>query len=495
MTIWLPGEPRGAQQPAVLSRPPFTSSSGQEAVELAASAGLELDPWQDLSLDVILAERADGKWAAFETGELVGRQNGKGGIIEAIGLAALFLFAERLILYAAHEFKTAQEHFLRLQTLIENTDDLRRRCKKPRTSHGEEGFETLDRRRLRFVARSRQSVRGFTGDRLMLDESQQLPRSAMGAVLPTLSARPNPQVNYFGTPPEEGNQSEHWESVRERGQAGGDPTLAWLEWSAQRKVDESSGRHMPVDLDDEDGWRQANPALGIRITREAIERERVTLGDVEFGRERLCLWESVSQKPVIDPDLWRSLEDAQSTVGKEVAFALDVPPDRRSAWIAVAGRRPDGRKHVELVPCCTFHKDNGGYCAGTAWVAKRAAQLDRRWKPLAWLLDPAAPAGSLIVGLAKEKIEPALVSGREMAQACGAFYDDVAQDDQIRHLGQPELNTAVDGARKRNLADAWAWHRRDAAVNISPLVASTLAAHGVDKKPKKRRKTGRAAFA
>ena len=494
-TLWLPGEPRGEQKPPVLSRPPFTSSSGEECVELAASAGLILDPWQCFSLDVVLAERPDGRWAAFETGELVARQNGKGGIIEALGLGALFLWRDRLTAYSAHLFSTSSEHFLRLLELIENTDDLRKRCKDPRKSHGEEGFETLTGERLRFVARSRQSLRGFTGDRLILDEAQELPKATMGAVLPTLRSRPNPQVNYFGTPPEATSDSGQWESVRERGMAGDDPQLAWLEWSAQARHDDD-GRRLAVDLDDEAHWCQANPALGIRITREAMQRERITLDDASFGRECLALWDPSGAKAVIDADVWASLEDITSRPGEEVAFGIDVPPDRRSASISVASERPDGKVHVELVACCAFHGDQGGQCAGTAWVAKRAAELDKRWKPKGFLLDPAAPAGSLIVGLTKAKVEPVLVGGREMAQACGLLYDLVmaedAADRRLRHLGQAELNAAVDGARKRNLADAWAWHRRDAAVDISPLVSATLAVHGVDKKPKRRRKTGRA---
>lgn len=464
-------------------------------IELAARASLILDPWQEFSLDVILAERADLKWAAFETGELVARQNGKGGVIEALSLGALFLFEdERLIAHSAHEFKTSQEGFLRLMALIENTDELRRRCKKPRTSHGEEGFETLDGARLRFVARSRQSLRGFTGDRLILDEAQQLSRQAMGAVLPTLSARPNPQVNYFGTPPEDGNQSDQWESVRARGHAGGDPQLAWLEWSPAQ-VDEE-GRRIPVDLDNVEGWRAANPALGIRITREAIERERLTLGDEEFGRERLCLWDGGTGQAVLDPDVWAALELAGSAPVDPVAFGIDVPYDRKSASLAVAGHTADGNLHVELVACCAVHARAGGACAGMEWVIRRAVELDRKWKPNGFLLDPAAPAGALIVPLAKAGIEPVLIGAREMTQACGAIYDAVMSEQieerTIRHLGQPELNAAVAGARKRNLADAWAWHRRDSAVNVSPLVAVTLAAHGVDKKPKRRRKTGRA---
>ena len=79
----------GSQTPRILFRPPSLSSAGQEAVDLAASAGLFLDPWQQLALDVGLAERDDGKWAAFEVGLIVARQNGKNSVLEARELAGL----------------------------------------------------------------------------------------------------------------------------------------------------------------------------------------------------------------------------------------------------------------------------------------------------------------------------------------------------------------------------------------------------------------------
>jgi hypothetical protein len=41
-------------------------------------AGLILDPWQQFVLVNALGERADGRWAAFEVGVDVARQNGKG---------------------------------------------------------------------------------------------------------------------------------------------------------------------------------------------------------------------------------------------------------------------------------------------------------------------------------------------------------------------------------------------------------------------------------
>ena len=471
-TIWLPGEPRGAQQPPVLHRPPSVSSSGGEVAELCESAGLFLDPWQRFALDVILAERDDLRWAAFESGCLVARQNGKGGIIEALGLGSLFLFDEKLTLYSAHQFKTAQEHFLRLMGLIENTPWMRKLCKKPRTSHGEEGFERLDGARFRFVARSRQSARGFTGDRLIVDEAQELSRSAMGAVLPTLSVRPNPQVNYFGTPPEETNDSEHWEALRDRGRSGSDETLAWLEWSSQH----------PDDLDSLDGLKESNPALGIRLTLEACERERASLDDEQYSRERLTLWGAGSSKQVIDPDLWFSLTDDKSKPDALGAFAVDVPPERKSASIGVAAYRPDGLLHVELVE----------QKSGTSWAAERLAELSKKWKAPV-VIDPAGPAGSLITGLMEAGVEPVLVSGREFAQACGAFLD-ACSEERLRHIDQPKLNVAVDAGRKRKLGDAWAWHRADAVTDISPLVACTLAMHGLSKDGPSEVKKARAAF-
>jgi len=62
-----PRDPEGSQTPRISTVPATRlSSSGQEAVELAALAGLKLDPWQQHVLDLGLSEREDGRWSAFE---------------------------------------------------------------------------------------------------------------------------------------------------------------------------------------------------------------------------------------------------------------------------------------------------------------------------------------------------------------------------------------------------------------------------------------------
>jgi len=52
-------------------------------------------------------------------------------------------------------------------------------------------------------------------------------------------------------------------------------------------------------------------------------------------------------------------------------------------------------------------------------------------------------------------------------------------EQSLSHLDQAPLASALAGAQKRPLGDAWAWARRIVSVDISPLVAGTLAKWGL----------------
>ena len=450
-------ELRGAQRPRVSNIPQASSSAGLEAIELAASAGLVLDEWQQFALIAALGERDDAArtWASFEVGLVVSRQNGKGSILEARELAGLFLFDEQLILHSAHEFKTAAEAFRRVLMLVENSDDLRKRVKKVRTSHGDEGIELMSGARLRFVARSTGSGRGFSGDCVILDEAYKLPQEAIGALLPTLSARPNPQLWYTSSAGH--RDSEVLRAVRDRGMTGNDQHLTYLEWSAEPSL----------ALDDPEAWVQANPALGIRISSDHVAREFSAMPEGEFKRERLGIWdETEGENAALPVETWLTLADLTSSALDPVAFGLDVSPDGYSC-IASAGSRSDGRVHVEVIE----HRP------GTAWVADRLAELTRRWSPSAVVLDVGSPAGALLPDLERVGLNLTKVAGREMAQSSVAFSS-LVHDHGVRHLDQPSLNSAVAAAKRRALGDLWAFGRRGSFTDISPLIATALAAWG-----------------
>ena len=398
-----------------------------------------------------LSERAGGRWAAFEVGLVVPRQNGKGSILEARELAGLFLFGERLILHSAHEFKTASEAFLRVKALVDNTDDLRKKVARIRTSHGDEGIELLSGARLRFVARSRGSGRGFSGDTVILDEAYNLGGEAMGALLPTLSARPNPQIWYTSSAPMAASVQLH--AVRRRAMSGGSERLAYLEWSVD-----------PDDVwDDPQVWAKANPSMGIRISEEFIRGEIDAMPAAEFGRERLGIpdLEQGAHTPAIDPARWLELADVTSEWAGTPIGVVDVSPDGRSSMI-LAGVRPDGLRHVELV-------DNR---AGVSWVVGRRAELSERYGVAVWVRDPAGPA----VELAGEWRD---ITGREYAEACAGFLRDVSEGGGFRWRCADDLErvlmSAVGGVAQRPRADGgWVWSRGRSTVDISPVVGLTV---------------------
>jgi hypothetical protein len=432
-------------------------------------AGMTLDPWEELVLAESLRERPAGKWAAFEVGLVVARQNGKGEVLLARQLVGLFLLGERFITHSAHQFDTSLEAFRRLLAVFEANDDLSKRIKRVSRSHGEEGVELLTGQRIRFRTRTKGGGRGFTGDCLILDEAMDLPVTAHGALLPTLSARPNPQVWYAGSAVDQ-NVHEHGlvlARIRERGVKGGDSGLAYFEWSADATID-------TVDdiAGDPEAWAAANPGLGIRISRNHIELEHRSMDPRTFAVERL----GVGDWPALDEDAgdgitkaqWADTEDPDSVPVDPVCFAFDVRPDRQTSAVAVAGFREDGLRHVEILE----HK------SGTRWVLDYLEEMMERNDCGPVIFDERSPAAALKQKLIERGIPFEVVQGTDYAQACGAFFDDVVEGG-LRHRVDLSLAAAVRGAAKRPLGDAWAWSRKNSAVDISPLVACTLARWGV----------------
>jgi hypothetical protein len=473
---------RGGQAPRYELIPTARSTAGAEAVDLAASAGLILEPAQERVLKGSLGELPDGRWAAFEVALIEPRQNGKGAVITARELAGLYLFGEELQTHTAHRFDTCLEGFRRIRDYIEGSPDLSRRVHKVTEAHGQESIELFNpTQRLLFKARSKGSGRGFSGDVVYLDEAFWL--MDLGAMLPTMSARPNPQLWYLSSAPLPRVESDILRNLCRRGRAGAmgqtkPRRLAYFEWSAA--MPETADRDewekaLAEIIDDRAAWAEANPGIGYRITEEFVQSERDAMSVEDFARERLGVYPEipdVADEPALDPADWKRCEDLRSKVLDPVTFVFEVSVDRRWAVIASAGASSAGGTHVELIE----NRRN------TGWVVDRLVQLRDRHRPAAILCNPAGPAGGLlpecerkglVIGVpdpAKAgKVRP--VTARDYVQACAAAYDAVAQY-RWRHMGQPALNMAAAAAVKRTVGDAWVFDR-ESSTDISPLLAVT----------------------
>lgn len=467
----------GWQTPPIEAVPPTVSTAGQEAIDLAAKAGLHLDPWQQHVLRVAMGETASGDWSAPEVCVNIPRQNGKGAIIEARVLWGLFIGGEQGILVSAHEFKTTMNTMKRIERLIRGCPDMHKRVKAYHKTVGREGIELHDGRELRYVARSRGSGRGFTAACVIFDECMILGDDAMGALAPTTDAVDNSQLWYLGSAGI-GSLSQQSGRLRRRALAAlesgePDPVLAYMEWSINPHVDECPPDCSAHDaIDSVESLRKANPAVGYRLQVEKSMHRRLTMGDALYARERLGVGEypadGTDTWQVIGEDAWRALAVAESVPEGAVVFAIDMTPERSHAAIAVAGHWRGGT-HSEVVE----HRP------GTGWILDRAAELHEKWKPRCWVVDAGGPAGSLIADLAERLgVEVVTPKAREVAAACGQYYDAVIEQ-TLSHLDQAPMATALAGAQKRPLGDAWAWARRGVNVDISPLVAATLAKWGL----------------
>lgn len=467
MTALLQDVRIGSQRPRLHSCPPFFSSLGKDKIDLAAHAGLELDPWQQYVIEETSGLDRRGKYAALEVGLLVPRQNGKGGIIEADQLGAMFLTKDEQIIYSAHQFKTAKAMYRRIRDLVQQTPDLHRLVRGYRQSNEETGIE-LPWGRLNFFARSNGSGRGFSGKKLYFDEAYNLDPELIADMLPTLSAMDSPQVWYCSSAGMAA--SEQLAKIRARG-IRGDRRLAFYEWSSPPDA----------DLDSDDALYEANPAMGIRLDPEFVRAvERPSMDDEQFGRERLGIWADPGDQQVISDPAWRAIQDpaTKRAEGARAVFAAEVDIDQTSGAIGVATVNAVGKVHLETV----------AVFAGNAWqddLVARAVDIYKRRKT-AFLVADGGPADGLIPVLRAAGVEVDVVGTSENAQACASLVDAVKNKTVATPAdGQKPLVEAVRAGSKRNIGPdgRWVWRRSHPSSKIAPLVAVTLAHYGWLAKP------------
>lgn len=455
----------GLRLPAFRTPVAYHDTDGPEVGEMCALAGYPPDLEQQLLLDETFGFTKSGATAAFESCVIAPRQNLKTGFLKQCAIGWLFLSRVRLVLWSAHEFSTAQEAFRDMTELIEGTPVLAREIKAIHRGNGDEAIELIDNRRLMFKARTNRSGRGLTGDRTVLDEAFALKATHMGSLLPTMAARPDSQVVYASSAGSV--ESSVLRDLRDRGRKGDDPRLAYNEWCDKVGPDgcEMDGCDHSTDtpgcaLDDRDKWAAANSALGRRITIGTLAALRRSMPPDEFAREFMGWWEDPlkGDEGAVNAAQWAETITTDAPTGV-LSLAIDVAPGHTWSTIMVCG---DGV--LEMVD----------RRRGTGWLSDRLPQLCARHNIEQIGVDPAGPAGSILPELERLDVPLLLLDGKESVRACGAIAAAIA-DGAVHHRGESELLAAAGGAKRRPVGDGWKWSRKDSTVDISPLVAATIA--------------------
>jgi hypothetical protein len=433
-------------------------------------------PWQKYVTDVALEINPEtGRFAHREVGLSVPRQQGKTQQILGVQVHRIAAWPRQRVVYAAQTRGMArtrwEDEFA--ETILSSRLAKQIRVRK---SNGNEAIIWSRTRSLMGItANTEKAGHGPPLDLGIIDEAFAHEDDRLEqAFSPAMLTRPMAQLWWASAG---GTEKSVWlnkkrqagrEHIERLWETGEHPAVAYFEWFA------------PDDMarDDPATWRATLPALGHTVTEDIIQAELEKLDPAEFDRAYLNRTRKAT--PPDDPNIpkqeWAGLVGELWRPGGDVALAVDVADSRDYASIAMASLREDGRTHLEVVD----------RRAGTDWLVPAVTRLTRLWRPVAVAVAGRSPAASLVdemvtAGLRTpgqsdpaERGDLVVLRQGDVIEACGQVADAMRQG-RLTHIDQAPLTAAVNGARTRRSGDAWTLDRRSSPVDISPLVAVTLA--------------------
>jgi len=433
---------KGSTEPR-LAPPVPAKSLIREYEEAAKELGIRLMPWQRLAARYITGETRK-RWTFREVVVVVARQNGKTELL--IPRILLGLRRGEQILHTAQNRDLPRQTFLRIARLIEGMPGI----DKPRRANGQEEITTTWGGRYKLVAPN-SNVRGESADLVLLDEvREQQDQEVMDAILPTITARPNPQVIYLSNAGDE--DSLVLNDLRRRMES--DRRLAYLEWSARPDR----------PLDDRDGWAEANPGLGITIQEETLEYNLANRPPASFETEHLCRW-VISMQPrlVSDPAWQRCRRPVEAPLRPSLAISMDPSGTRASA--AIAWHQSDGTVGLRIIADVTGNPIN------VDRLGPDLQQLSLRVGAIATAFDPWTDAD-----LARHLRIAKPLGGREYANASENFVRVI----ESGRLGWEDADQVTGDlawtARKPHESGAW---QAVKAKDDRPITASLAAIRAV----------------
>ena len=444
-------------------------STGWPAVEKkCGELGIRFRPWQPDVGRLILAKRADGKYAATigGTGLSIPRQVGKTFLVGAIVFALCLLRPKLTVIWTAHRLRTAEETFGKMQAMAKRKR-IAPHILKLVLGSGEEEVQFRNGSRILFGARERGFGRGFDEvDVLIFDEAQILTENALDDMIPATNQsrqKTSALLLFMGTPPKPSDPGEVFSRMRSEALSGEDDDTGWVEFGADADYEPTP---LPAPLTERD-WKQiakANPSFPDDTPREAILRMRKKLGAESFKREGAGVWDEELSGGALDVKRWRDLKDPDAGRGSEVIFGLDLTGER-DVWISVAWARDDGTAHVMLA--------NEGRPVPAHRAVAECRRLQDEW------------GGAFAVAALGDELERAGVdfvdvNGPDFAAACGDLEDAIIAG-SVRHGNQHALNEAVRVAKWRTSLSSGerAFQLKDMP-EVGPAAAAVRALWGLE---------------
>lgn len=410
-------------------------------------------PWQSHAADLVGELRPDGLPAFREAIVTIMRQQGKTTWLFAHSLErSLLRPSSQKVAYTAQTGADARKKLLEDQVPLLQGSPLWSRVAHVHRAQGNESVKFKNHSRIDVLASGASAGHGRIIDLGEVDEAfDDVDDRREQAIIPAMMTREDAQLLVTST--QGTDASVYLNRKIELGRAaaleGRTSGIAYIEYA------------IPLDEDvfDPRVWARYMPAYGRTTTETAVAHAQTTMTEGEFRRAFGNQRTSSSERVIPEPT-WRAVcRDDVEPLGA-LSFAVDVTPDRD--WTSIASGGGDVVEVVDRRP-------------GVSWAAPRLAELLGRHGGTV-VLDARAAAGVLIPDLRAAGVPVVELSTGEVTQACGGFYDSVADAKVWVRVGphQDALDAAVAAATRHYVADAWRWGRRE-TTDITPLMAVTLA--------------------
>ncbi|MGK9146660.1 ATP-binding protein [Plantibacter flavus] len=445
-------------------------------------AGCELlgfgpTPQQWKIADAVNAHREDFRPLFTTMGVCVPRRAGKTTALLALALGRCKMRENYVVLFTAQSGTKARDRFLDMARILERKwPNEYERGFRILKGAGHQVVEFANGSFFQVVPPKQDSFRGDAGDLIILDEAQEhdaeVSGELLGAILPVMDTRPGAQLIVAGTAGLH-RSGLFWDTLEEgRNQIAGTGIVEFAAPTNIAAADLMDGRG-------EKSWTlarpivlAAHPGIGTLTTEETISVRFAKLPLPQFMREYLGIWPEDYSRGAIDLALWRASALADWPVRPQhVAFGIDVDPGGSSAAI-VAAWRADGMAFVEVVD----HRP------GTDWLVGRCVELSGKYRGVIGH-DTVGAVLAEAEAMAKRRPAPRRkpIAYKDVGAMCATFMKEL-DGKRLRHSDQSGLNAAAEGVVKRPLGDSsWAWGRRQSgAVDITPLVAATIALRTFD---------------
>jgi hypothetical protein len=455
------------------------SSWGYDFIAFCALIGWPLYPWQ--------------RWLAIHLGELypdgspryrlaiilVARQNGKTVFCRLLIL--YWMFVERVgeIVATSTDRGAAKRSWAKVVKMAEGIDLLADQLPRKHTTLqiGEEDFWNDHDSHYRFSAPTRRAGRGDTLDRALLDELREHQnRDTWDAIIPTMNAVSEALavcISNEGDAMSTVLHEEHDAAEDFINTGEGDERTFLASWSAPTGL----------DVDDEQGLAQANPAIGVagmsmaNLVAQARKAKKAG-GETEqrFRIEILCQRVDLLQAAIRIED-WNAcgvqrvdaLDLAQHR--RDVVLCFDVAEDNSHATLAAAVT-VDGLTHLEIIAAWDGYECRKMLRAELpGWVT--------RVKPRKVVWFPGGPAAAVAAEWPNKRLSNVRIEAiraEDVVKACMGLEEQAAAN-ALRHAHDPLADLQVRQTQQLPQGDGWRFARRGNAP-IDAVYSMAGAAHG-----------------